>query len=90
MADEVTPKTLDEWKAYIATLSGNDLASKAAAANSVAFVRALEADGLQPFIIHEVFLTFARRLVAEGQPLPTRTSGAYLDYGVFLITRESV
>ena len=85
-----TPKTLDEWKAYIATLSGETLTSKAAAANSVAFVRALEADGLQPFVIHEVFLTFARRLITDGQPLPTRTSGSYLDYGVFLVTHEQV
>lgn len=80
----MNPKTVEEWRAYIATLSGPDLLSKAIAANSVAFVRSLETDGLGPFEVHEVLLTFARRIEADGQILPARTTGAFLDYGVFL------
>lgn len=80
----MTPQTLEEWKAYIATLSGPDLLSKAKAANSVAFVRALEEDGHGPFVVHEVLITFARRLAADGQEPPGRTTGSYLNYGIFL------
>lgn len=64
------PHTLPEWQAYIATLVGDDLRSKAIAANGVTFVRMLEADGLTPQEVKAVFQFFAERLVAEGQEPP--------------------
>jgi hypothetical protein len=82
-ASEVTmdPKTLPEWQAYVATLSGPDLLSKALAANQVAFVRLLEEDGMSPADIAGVFQAFANRLVEDEQPVPSRTEGCYIDYG---------
>lgn len=76
------PKTLPEWRDYILVLSGADLRSKAIAANSVAFVRALEADGLSARDIADVFRAFAQRLLQDEQVLPSRTTGDYLDYGM--------
>ncbi len=75
------PKTLPEWQAYITTLSGAPLRSKALAANQIAFVRLLEADGLGPSQITQVYRAFAERLHADGQPLP---SLGYLDYAMFM------
>ena len=74
------PKTLVEWRAYISTLSGADLLSKARAANQVAFVRMLEDDGLSPEDIAGVFRGFAERLVDDGQEPPSRFDGSYIDY----------
>ena len=75
------PKTFTEWRAYIMGLAGADLRSKAIAANSVPFVRALEEDGLTAPEILNMFRTFADRLIEDGQVLPSRTTGDYLDYG---------
>lgn len=75
------PKTLQEWKQYIRSLAGPTLLSKALAANQVTFVRLLEADGLTPTEIATVFQTFAVRLVEDGQAVPSRVEGSYVDYG---------
>lgn len=77
----MNPSNLTEWLAYIETLSGPDLLSKALAANQVAFVRSLEGDGLPPQDIAAVFKGFATRLLADEQALPARVSGGYVDYG---------
>lgn len=66
---------------YITSLDGPDLRSKAIAANSVPFVRALEADGLSPSDIRGVFEAFTARLLADGQVIPARTTGDMFDYG---------
>jgi len=84
------PKTLTEWRTYVAGLGGPDLMSKARAANSIAFVRALEADGLSPDDITDVLLAFAQRLVEDGQEPPTRHAGFYIDYQRLLNPRRIV
>lgn len=78
------PETLPEWQHYILSLSGPDLLSKARAANQVLFVRALEEDGLPPQDVAKVLHMFAARLVEDGQELPGRYEGAYVDYGALL------
>lgn len=75
------PQTLAEWQGYINTLSGPPLLSKALAANQVAFVRMLEADGLTASEITGVLTAFARRLIVDEQAVPGRVEGSYLDYG---------
>ena len=75
------PHDLPSWVAYIQTLSGADLLSKAVAANQVAFVRELEVDGLSPIHIAAVLKAFAVRLLDDGQVLPGRSPGDYVDYG---------
>lgn len=79
-----SPKTLPAWESYIQTLTGADLLSKARAANSVDFARALEADGLTPAEVRAVFVAFVRRLEADGQEVPARSSGDFFDYGALL------
>lgn len=79
------PKTLDDWIAYIGTLSGEDLMAKARAANQVAFVRMLEDDDLPPIDIAGVFTAFARRLAEDGQEPPARSDGSYVDFATLLV-----
>lgn len=79
-----SPKNLAEWQAYVATLSGPDLRSKAIAANSVAFVRSLEEDGLSPEDIAGVLRAFAARMHADGQEVPARSAGDFVDYGALV------
>jgi hypothetical protein len=74
------PTTLPEWQTYIDSLTGADLLSKAKAANSLTFVRGLEAEGMAPQNAIAILRMFAVRLVADGQILPTRYAGALLDF----------
>lgn len=67
---EPTPKTLAEWRAYAATLEGEVLREKAIAANSVAFVRTLQAEDYAPEEIHAILIALARRFVETGQVPP--------------------
>lgn len=78
------PVTLNEWAVYIATLSGDDLRSKAMAANSLSFMRGLEAEDITPLQTIEILRLFASRFVATGQELPSRYEGALVDYGTFV------
>lgn len=76
------PTDLPSWITYVGTLSGPALLSKAIAANQVAFVRSLEKkDNLTPKDIAGVLQAFARRLIEDGQVIPGRTFGDYVDYG---------
>lgn len=77
-----TPQTPAEWQAYIDTLTGADLLSKALAANCVTFVRVLEDDGLTADEIESVLTMFAKRLEADGQHVPS--GGTYIDYNSLL------
>lgn len=77
-------ETVEEWSVYIDGLSGEDLLSKARAANCIAFVRSLEEDGFGPEDVSAILKAFALRLQADGQEVPARSSGCYIDYGVFL------
>jgi len=66
------PKTLEEWKAYAATLEGSELRDKAIAANSPAFVRMLQDEGYGPEEIHSILIYIARRFAETGQRPPGR------------------
>ncbi len=73
------PQTPAEWQAYVSTLTGDDLLSKAKAANSLSFVRSLESEGYQPASAIDIIRLFARRLVEDGQVLPTAYTGGLMD-----------
>lgn len=76
------PVTLEDWQAYIEGLPGGEsLRSKAIAASSLTFVRALLADGLSPDDVTQVLVWFAERLQRDGQLLPGTIDGVYIDYG---------
>jgi len=75
------PRTPEEWAAYVGRLSGQTLWDKALAANTPAFIEALQTDAYEPKEITRILRMFARRLVQDGQELPSRAEGAYLDYG---------
>jgi len=70
------PTSSKEWANYISTLSGEQLRSKAIAANSIRFVQELQADRLDPDSINHVFRLLARQFVATGQEPP---SDGYVD-----------
>lgn len=78
------PQTLDEWKEYIGTLTGDELRSKAIAANSVTFVRVLEDEGLTPGEITAVLEAFAKQFEFDEQEPPGRTEGTYIEYALLL------
>lgn len=80
----MNPQTVFEWRAYIGTLSGPDLLSKAMAANSLAFVQLLQEEGMPPSDITEILLSWARRIEADGQALPEGFWAEYLSYGDLL------
>ncbi|MCK6548696.1 hypothetical protein L6R52_22825 [Myxococcota bacterium] len=64
------PKTLPEWKSYAATLAGEELRDKVIAANSVTFVRTLQAEGYTAEEIHTILVYLARRFPETGQHPP--------------------
>lgn len=62
--------TLDQWEQYIQSLTGQELWSKAIAANTQGFADDLRASGLDMSEIKQVILFFVRQLVATGQRIP--------------------
>lgn len=80
----MNPQTIPEWLTYIDTLSGAALRSKALAANSLAFIRGMGAEGLTPDDIHAILVGFAKRLEADDQVLPGKADGLYVDYSLLL------
>lgn len=78
------PKTLPEWQAYVSTFTGAELLSKAKAANSLTFLRAMESEGMAPQQAMQVLRMFASALRADGQVLPSRYDGALVDLGALL------
>ena len=80
----VTPKTLPEWQEYVSTFTGAELLSKAKAANSLTFLRAMESEGMAPQDAMQVLRMFAAQLRADGQVPPSRYDGALVDLGALL------
>lgn len=80
----VTPKTLPEWREYVSTFTGAELLSKAKAANSLTFLRAMESEGMAPQDAMQVLRMFAAQLRADGQVPPSRYDGALVDLGTLL------
>ena len=67
---EAHPKTIDEWRDYAATLAGEALREKVIAANSVMFVRRLQAEGYSAEEVHAIMIFLARRFRETGQVPP--------------------
>lgn len=65
------PRTIDEWRAYARSLSGEVLREKAIAANTVRFVRQLQEEGYSASDIHTILVVIARRFRETGQISPT-------------------
>ena len=82
----MSPVTLAEWQEYIGTLSGDELRSKAMAANSLSFMEALEAEGIARPVTMQILGLFAQRFVATGQEPPGRYTGGLVDYGMLIST----
>lgn len=76
----MNPQTLPEWFEYVDSLSPENLYEKARVANTLAFVRVLREEGMEPRDITRLLRRFALRLLALGMELPGRSDGAYLDY----------
>ena len=77
-----TPKTMEEWTAYIGELTGPALYSKALAANSVTFVRMLENEGYTPEQIEHILTMFAEQFEVDDQTVPS--NGSYIDFNALL------
>lgn len=71
------PENMDEWAQHIAALSGQELRSKAIAANSYRFVQALQEEGVSAPDINNLFRLIAAQFVKTGQE---PTSEGYVDY----------
>lgn len=74
---EAHPRTVEEWRAHLSALAGEALREKAIAANSVAFVRALQEEGYSAEDIEAILRALARRFVETGQRAP---SGGLYDF----------
>lgn len=81
------PETIDEWSAYIQTLEGEDLRSKARAANSWSFVQMLQREGMDPDDITLLMYLFAARMVRTNQMPP---SDGYLDLRTLAASSEEL
>lgn len=75
----MNPQTVEEWAAYIRTLSGLELRSKGAAANSIEFVQTLQEEMYKPSEITEVLTLFALQFNVDEQA-PPEMPGQYLSY----------
>lgn len=71
------PKSLAEWRSYVAKLSEDALFEQAKAANSLGFIQTLQDEEYSADEIHEIFLAFARALGKTGLRPPA--DGVY-DY----------
>jgi hypothetical protein len=65
------PRTIDEWRLHIAELEGEDLRSKALAANTARFVQALSREGWSGDDIRTIFVLLAKRFVDTSQAAPS-------------------
>lgn len=65
------PRTLEEWRRYIAQLEGEPLRSKAIAANTARFVQELSREGYSGEEIRGIFTLLAQRFSETGQAPPT-------------------
>lgn len=80
----MNPVTIPEWTAYIDTLEGDQLRSKAKAANSIDFLRSLEKEGINPKTAVEILGLFARRFQVTNQQPPSKYAGALVDFAQML------
>ncbi len=64
------PRTLEEWTAYLGTLTEEELWDKAVAANRAPFVQTLLAEGYTTEEVTGVFTAVARRFRELGQRAP--------------------
>ena len=62
--------TMSQWEQYIKSLAGQNLWSKAIAANTQTFAAGLLAEGLTMPEVRQIILLFVRQLVATGQRIP--------------------
>ncbi len=67
---ESKPRTLPEWAHYIAGLGGQDLRSKARAANNIDFVEDRIAEGYSPDDVETLFILIAQQLKRTDLMLP--------------------
>lgn len=57
-----SPKTVEEWAVYVASLPEEDLFAKAKAANAMKFFSLLQSDGLATLDIKKIMMMFALRM----------------------------
>lgn len=79
--EDAGPHSLDEWRAHFATLDGASLWEKAIQANSIRFVRQLQAEGRSAAEVHQIFIALAQRFDALEQHGP---EGGLYDWDVLL------
>ena len=85
----MNPENIEQWAAYIAALQGDQLWSKAVAANTLEFVRTLQSEGFEASEITDILMLFVIRLRNDGQAFPTEMSGQYLSYTDLFTIMES-
>jgi len=78
------PETLDEWGAYISRLEGEELWSKAIAANTLEFVQVLQEEGFEPSEIAQILIMFGQQFTLTDQAMPMDMPGQYLSYPALL------
>jgi len=80
----MNPESTEEWAEYIAGLSGEELWSKAVAANSLTFVQDLQEEGKSAKDITDIFIMFGLALEREEIAFPVDMDGQYLSYAALL------
>lgn len=70
------PENLDEWREHIASITAEQLWSKAVSANRTGFVTALRGEGYDMASIEQIFVFLAERFVSLNE-VPPR--GGYFD-----------
>ena len=74
------PDTMEDWEFYIGSLEGEDLVSKAYAANTLSFVKMVTEEGYSPEKVEDILLLFAKRLEETGNMVPDGGQGFYVSY----------
>jgi hypothetical protein len=82
------PTTIEEWRIYIDSLSGDELRGVAMAANSLEFIDKLRSEGVEGREVTEILSLFALRFVADEQEPPSMGSGQYLSYPDLIVLLE--
>ena len=86
MADR--PESLDEWKAYIGKLAGENLRSKTIGCNRQAFVSLMLADGYSMAGIRQIMVALVKQMKTVGMLVPS--GGAFNLVGMAEVELQDV
>jgi hypothetical protein len=80
MDEAFVPRSYDDWRAYVGSLSGEELFEVAEGAADMRFAQKLLDEGYPSPAVHAILVLFADRFTDLGQDPPSWIPGMLIDY----------